>query len=1045
MVRRIDDKTIEYAKKIVSENRVLNAVKYATSKMWFVEILDRNQLFDVYLDTTGHGQDTCMCDAFSTKKYCVHTVSAELYLNMKGIQRYIKTTETALPFDDISYKQTKTMLLTQKMKKRLPTFVESTQAETEYAHVDVQLFIREDKKSWATSVYTLQVGLKVGLSKLYVVQDLRQFLESYDEHQSTTLGLYEEIDWSVHRVKPDVEQLFYFLKQLLSREDSYKKLRYISIPNMLVQELLNSVKMIESVSVVLEGVGAIEYREETRPIQVAFYPDEQGMSMQVPHTMLRQLSPLPLLLVDDTMYMLPLKYVPIFEEVLPLLIDATRQPIHIPSDEIAEFLTYTLPIFQKIISVNIDALPPIETVESKLRLYAHYEKPVISIQLERNTATQIYRQERVASVYAIERLLKKEQFLQVDQTHYQKEVLATQDVYAFLTKIVPQLQKNGTVILDESLQHVVADPLNDVVVAVSEMGNLLDISFDIDGILQSDIEKILRHIQANESFYELSNGQLLDLEDPSLEKVHHVLAGLRGGYHIRDGHVQVHRTRALTMPTALSLEMPEHIQQMMHDLAHPELFDAKLPKTLQTTLKPYQEYGFKWLKMLAHHQLGGVLADDMGLGKTVQTIAYILSAFEENALDNQQVLIVCPASLVFNWLHEFEQFAPNLTVGVVSGTKKQREVLIAQDNKVVITSYQAFRQDEAVYSKKIWHTIVLDESQMVKNYSTKMHRSLRDIQAKVFFALSGTPVENRKEDFWSVFALVLPGLFPDVKAYRQLDETIIAKMAQPFVLRRLKKDVLHELPDKIETERYSELSKEQKTVYVGYLQRMQQMVSQYSSQEMAQHRVEILSGLTRLRQICCHPGLFVPDYTGDVGKLEQFLDMVDTAVENGHRILVFSQFAQMLDILNHALLERGHGAFQLTGKTPVKERMELVDRFNQKEKNIFLISLRAGGTGLNLTSADTIILYDLWWNPAVEEQATSRAHRIGQERTVQVYRLISSGTIEEKILQLQMRKKEMFDQMIVNESDEIFKRQQLSDDDIREILGLSDVTLSSQN
>lgn len=1045
MGRKIDDKTIEYAKKLVAENRVLNAVKYATSKMWFSEILDKNQLFDVYLDTTGHGQDTCMCDDFLSKKYCVHTVAAELYLNMKGVQRHIKMTETALPFEDETYKQTKTMLLTQKMKKRLPAFFDYETGDKDYVNCDVQLLIREDKKTWLTSVYTLQVGLRVGTSKQYVVQDLRQFLEDYEEAKTVTVGLYDEIDWEIYCVNPEIEQLFYFLKQLLSREDMYKKIRYIAIPTILVSEFFKIIKNIDTVSIVLEGVGEATYHANSKPIQMVLEPNVNGIHVRVPHSIIRQLTPLPLLFVDDKLYTIPTQHQRIFADVLPVLEDAIRQTVTISNDEISEFLTYTLPVLEEIVSVDITSLPQIENIDVEMRLYAHYEHATLSLKLDKKTSSQIYVQENLERVYAVERLLKKEKFIQVTFEQYQKQDMVAHDVYVFLTKVVPKLNEIATVILDDTLQNIVAEPLNDVVVEISDMGNLLDISFDIEGILQSDIEKILRHIQAQESFYELSNGQLLDLEDPSLEKVHHVLAELRGGYHIQNGHIHVHRTRALTMSQTLSEEMPEHLKKMMYDLTHPEAFAVTIPKKLKTTLKPYQEYGFKWLKMLAHHQLGGVLADDMGLGKTVQTIAYILSAFEEGELENKQVLIVCPASLVFNWLHEFEQFAPDLSVSVISGTKKQRELLLKQANGVIITSYQAFRQDEEAYAKKSWHTIVLDESQMVKNYSTKMHRSLRTIQAQVFFALSGTPVENRKEDFWSVFALVLPGLFPDVKAYRQLDEATIAKMAQPFVLRRLKQDVLHELPDKIETERYSELSKEQKTLYVGYLQRMQQMVSQYSSQEMAKHRVEILSGLTRLRQICCHPGLFIQDYAGDIGKLEQFLDMVDIAVENGHRILVFSQFAHMLDILNDALLERGHGSFQLTGKTPVKERMQLVDRFNQKEKDIFLISLRAGGTGLNLTSADTIILYDLWWNPAVEEQATSRAHRIGQERTVQVYRLISSGTIEEKILQLQVRKKEMFDQMIMNESDDLFKRQHLSDDDIREILGLSDANLSSHN
>ncbi|MEG2505526.1 MAG: DEAD/DEAH box helicase, partial [Carnobacterium sp.] len=337
---------------------------------------------------------------------------------------------------------------------------------------------------------------------------------------------------------------------------------------------------------------------------------------------------------------------------------------------------------------------------------------------------------------------------------------------------------------------------------------------------------------------------------------------------------------------------------------------------------------------------------------------------------------------------------------------------------------------------KKFSTLVLDESQMVKNYHTKTAQALRELTIRKRFALSGTPIENKIEELWAIFQLIMPGFFPPMKQFKTMPYPQIARMIQPFVLRRIKKDVLKELPDKIETDLYSSMTKEQKTVYLAYLQRIQDSVRSMSGDDFKRNRIEILAGLTRLRQICCDPRLFVDNYTGDSGKLEQLKELLQTAKENGQRVLLFSQFTSMLSIIEEELAQEGIETFYLSGQTKPKERIEMVDRFNAGEKEVFLISLKAGGTGLNLTGADTVILYDLWWNPAVEEQAAGRAHRLGQKKVVQVWRLIAEGTIEEKISQLQQEKKALFDQVITSEATDTKQLTQLTESDIREILNI---------
>jgi len=353
---------------------------------------------------------------------------------------------------------------------------------------------------------------------------------------------------------------------------------------------------------------------------------------------------------------------------------------------------------------------------------------------------------------------------------------------------------------------------------------------------------------------------------------------------------------------------------------------------------------------------------------------------------------------------------------------------------VYITSYHTLRQDLEWYKEQEFHTLILDEAQSIKNYASKIAQAVRAITAHKRFALSGTPIENSLDELWAIFQAIMPGFLHDQKTFRGLKPEYIARLVKPFILRRLKKDVLKELPDKIETVHYSELKKEQKELYLGYLDKIRSETKESLATEgLGKGRIKILAGLTRLRQLCCHPSLFIENYEGQSGKLEELFEIIENGRENGRKILIFSQFSSMLKIIREKLVQSGQSCFYLDGQTPAKERVQLVDDFNEGSETIFLISLKAGGTGLNLTGADTVVLYDLWWNPAIEEQAIGRAHRMGQKNVVQVIKLIAQGTIEEKINELQQSKKELIDQVIQTGETMLSS---LSEDDIREILSI---------
>ncbi|MFZ1540627.1 MAG: SNF2-related protein, partial [Enterococcus aquimarinus] len=528
---------------------------------------------------------------------------------------------------------------------------------------------------------------------------------------------------------------------------------------------------------------------------------------------------------------------------------------------------------------------------------------------------------------------------------------------------------------------------------------------------------------------------VLSLTDDQFQETSRMLQQLRQQLKSDSSMFEVPLYQGLQLQEQLGdqASFSQSFDTLTQHLTSPQTFEAQLPQHIQADLREYQVHGFRWLKMLSHYHFGGILADEMGLGKTLQTITFLLS--EKETKQTIKTLIVTPASLTYNWHQELKRFAPDLSSVVVHGTKDERERLLTSDQEIFITSYTSLRQDIETYQELAFDYLILDEAQMVKNSYTKTAQALQSLMIPRKFALSGTPIENNLDELWGLFQLIMPGFFPTRQKYRELSAEEIARMVQPFVLRRDKKSVLKDLPDKIERNYYSGLTDEQKKVYLAYLQQMREEVTDMDSATFRKSRISILAGLTRLRQICCDPHLFIEDYEGTSGKLEQVKDLIATAITNKRRILLFSQFTGMLTILEQALAEMGVSTFYLRGSTPPKERVEMVDAFNAGEKEVFLISLKAGGTGLNLTGADTVILYDLWWNPAVEEQAAGRAHRMGQKKVVEVWRMIAEGTIEERMEALQHEKRELFQKVIQGNETQL---QQLTEEDIRLILSIGE-------
>ncbi|MDR7871298.1 MAG: DEAD/DEAH box helicase [Tissierellaceae bacterium] len=623
-----------------------------------------------------------------------------------------------------------------------------------------------------------------------------------------------------------------------------------------------------------------------------------------------------------------------------------------------------------------------------------------------------------------------------------------ESILELVINIIPRLQEHSEVYYSELFKSIKIRDTSKFSggVKIDNKLDLLAFDFNIDGVDISELDLLFDSIREKKKFHRLKDGSFLPLENENLVNIVNLIERFGITENVNDGIIYGPKYLSMYLDTYLRdrnldfIEKNINFNKLVEDVNNPVEIEYELPKGITGSLRDYQVFGFKWLKTLADYGFGGILADDMGLGKTLQMITLLLSENEEKG--SMPSLIVAPTSLVFNWEEEVNKFAPSLKLLLIHGSKDERiELLKDIDNyDLIITSYPLLRRDVELYKDFNFRYCILDEAQHIKNSNSLNAKSVKSIKAKNRFALTGTPMENSVMELWSIFDFLMPGYLYSNKVFTERFEKPIFKdqdldklkdlnkHIKPFILRRVKKEVLKELPEKIEQKIVVEMNLEQKKIYLAYLKNLRDELSmEFKTNGFNRSHIKILAALTRLRQLCCHPNLFIQDYTGGSGKLDSFEEIVEDAIEGGHRILVFSQFKSMLDIIEDRLNEKGIPHMYLNGSTEMELRGEMVNNFNNGEGDIFLISLKAGGTGLNLTGADMVIHYDPWWNPAVEDQATDRAYRIGQENTVQVIKLITKGTIEEKIFKMQEKKREMID-MVIQEGETLISK--LSEEEI---------------
>lgn len=745
------------------------------------------------------------------------------------------------------------------------------------------------------------------------------------------------------------------------------------------------------------------------------------------------------LLVSDTLYKVTKEYYRTISPLISAIIKNKENLLTFVGDDYFRFISIVVP---KLIKNNIleESFVPISIKQIFKKLcFDEKDKVVylkilfcygeIEINALDNCKKESYR--NLVSEYEIIKLVKNLGFIE-DKLKKQFEISDEENIYNLYYGGMERLRDYGEILVtDDFLNKRVVNKKEKTKIGIRLVENMLELNVDTSDYTLKELLEAMSSYKLNKKYHRLKDGRFINFLDDTIKETTDFLSkieisknNLKGNTITLPKYHSMYIDNIFENSDNISLYKETSYKKLIDDLNTYKDLEFKLPESLESVLRDYQKKGYKFLKILGHYGFGAILADDMGLGKTVQVISLILSEIEEGI--KEPTLVVAPTSLIYNWQQEVNKFAPGLkTIVIVGNAETRKEIIEKMDADIYVTTYDTLKRDIENYKDKTFRYIIADEAQNIKNPNTQNARSIKSLKSKTNFALTGTPIENSLTELWSIFDFIMPGYLYSNNKFNKLyvkpiikenDEEAterLKKYIKPFLLRRSKKEVLKELPDKIETTLFAEMTSEQQKMYAAYLLEARGELNKVIKEEAYnKNQIKILSLLTRLRQICCDPSLFIEDYKGGSGKLDITMETIIDLIESGHRILLFSQFTSMLAILKQKLAKEKIDYFYLDGRISSQQRIDMVDSFNNNNKSIFLISLKAGGTGLNLTGADVVIHYDPWWNPSVMAQATDRAHRFGQDKVVQVFNIVTKNSIEEKILALQNKKRNLIDSVI---------------------------------
>lgn len=986
----------------------------------------------------------CNCKAFEEYKMCKHVGAVLIKINKDG-----------------SYE--KSLGLTKSQEEELiEAYKTSFERDVkgvgkENINLEITLVVEEEKYGDKKKNYYLE--FKIGNTKTYVVKNIKELIENiYITGGTITYGKELEFNYASCTFRSKEKELLDMIKDIydLSQEVANKLYtnRAMFFTGKRVLLTLGHLKRIfnimagEKITLSYQGRIYKEVEISKGKLPISFYMFLKGEKLnvdlngEIPQAISEEGG---LFFINNSLYILSEKEKNDFLPLYKFFSKKQNKSISFKEEEISDVANYLLPKLEEISPVVIKAEEVREIIKEQpltAKFYLDYDKKEEKVLCE---VKFLYgSEEEQSEEKKVIRNLKEEQ-KKLEKLHglnFKGEGLVlsmseNEDLIELLTYGIEELKEEGEVFYSDAFKNmkVISKDAFKAGIRLNDV-DLLEFDFSIEGISEEEMKEALEAIKERKKYHRLKDGSLLALHGQEVRDIQALMENFDiSSKALAKGEVTIPKYASLYLEDKISngslffINRNNSFQQLISNIKNIKDNSYEVPKVQQGILRNYQELGFKWFKTLGDCGFGGILGDEMGLGKTLQAITYITSEKEGGKLSNK-ALIVCPTSLIYNWSSEFEKFSKDLKIAVVNGSKKEREAFLKDVDAydVFITSYALLRRDIELYDKFNFDICIIDEAQYIKNPASQNASSVKEVKAKKKFAMTGTPIENSLTELWSIFDFIMPGYLKthgrflkefEVPIVKDKDEEALKellKLIKPFILRRFKKEVVTELPPKIEHKIIVDMTKEQKKLYTSYVDKYkEEMKEEIATRGLNKSKIKLLSLLTRLRQLCCDPGSFIEDYTGDSGKYVALYDILEEALENNHKVLLFSQFTTILNTIRCNLKKKGINTMYLDGSVPAKERINLVNEFNEGPPGVFLISLKAGGTGLNLTSADTVIHFDPWWNPAVEEQAVDRAHRIGQKNTVEVIKLIARGTIEEKIYKIQENKKAIIEKVLDGE------------------------------
>ena len=929
----------------------------------------------------------------------------------------------------------------------------------------VNLKINISKKSVSRNSFYYELDLKIGVKRYYVVKNIIDLINAKKNNKILSYGKEFKYDPTIHYFSDDDERVLNFIEEYVSLNEAFEKEysvqritnnvfgsnKTLFIPQSALRRFLNNIKD-ESISLTEDELSEeVEILREDLPIKFSIKEENNEIKLsstaELPKPMTYKGD---VYLYNSKLYLPNFKQIKYYKTINDIL--NKESSISFKNKNKQKVINKVIPLLELISdNICIDENLNKNIVKEDLKLEVYFDRErnktwaevkaiygEISFNILKGPKDDEYVIRNINEEEKIEQLLNNLSFYRNND----KFIFNDNDekLFELLSEDLTVLKEEATIFYSDRFKERRIYGATSINAKISEgSGNYLEFTFNIENVNEDEYKKIIEAFKENRKFFKLKDESFIDFREEEVKNLFNLIDSLSDDTDIKSNEIKVHKSKSIFLNECLKdnnllfIEGRDIVKHISNKIENLEKIDYKVPEELKATLRDYQLTGFKWFKTLSHYEFGGILADEMGLGKTIQTIAFLLSE------KNKKSIIITPTSLIYNWRSEFEKFAPTMNIKVVHGNKENREFTKDEikDIDVLITTYGTLRNDHDLYDDITFDFCIIDEGQNIKNPLSQSSEVVKELKAKVKFALTGTPIENNLIELWSLFDYILPGYlyskrkFQDKFMKGENGSEELKKLIRPFILRRLKSDVMSELPDKIEKRFLIEMTEEQKKVYKAYVDDVNVKMKE---KDFTTDKITIFSYLTKLRQLTLDPSILIEGYTGGSGKIDVTVELIQDFIKEKHKILLFSQFTSVLDSIKKVLEAEGIEYFYLDGSTKASERVQLVNEFNESNKvKIFLISLKAGGTGLNLTSADVVIHFDPWWNPAIEDQATDRVHRFGQKNVVEVIKLIAKGSIEEKIIKLQESKKEIINEIMSGNYTNGGFLSSLSADEIRDL------------